>query len=78
MAIDKTAREAYKAGKHKPSELYMDEKFFHSLRFLVGFEKDAIGRNDYQANMMSTNGVYYCSQLQVLLKNIAHDEARRG
>jgi hypothetical protein len=76
IAIGEAASASVKAGTHEPSELYMDEKFFHSLRFRFGFEKDAIGRSPYRARMMSADGVYYYSQLRVVLDNLSQVEER--
>jgi hypothetical protein len=34
LAIDEAARSAIRAKKHAPHELYVDEMFFHSMRFI--------------------------------------------
>lgn len=79
MAINAAAIESFKLGAHQPSDLYMDEQFFRSLRFQFSFArdpKDAIGKNHYRAPMMSTAGVYYSSLCQVILDNLAQAEAQ--
>jgi hypothetical protein len=75
IAIEAAARESVKAGVHEPSELYMDEKFFRSLRLQLDLEKDAIEKNRYRARMMSTDGAYYHCQCRMILDNLAQIEA---
>lgn len=70
MAIDESARLSIKANVHDPSELYMDEKFYHSLSFKLNFDKNAGNKNSYKAKMMSTESFYYYSQCQHILDNL--------
>jgi len=69
-AIEESARSAIKNKTHKPSELYMDEQFYNSLRFKFSFDKKGSITYAYQAKMMSTSGNYYCSGCQEILDNL--------
>jgi hypothetical protein len=51
QAIEQAARGAIKAGKHGPAELYMDDHFFHSLKWQYGFEKHKEPVYTYSAPM---------------------------
>ncbi|MCV2357316.1 hypothetical protein LNV09_24490 [Paucibacter sp. B2R-40] len=70
LAIDEAARGAIRSKEHFPFELYVDEMFFHSLRFKYGFDKHAQPSAPYIAPMSSTPGKYYCTTAQVLLENL--------
>ena len=70
LAIDEAARSAIRNGGHDPCELYVDELFFHSLRFKCGFDKHQQPHAPYLAPMSSTLGKYYCTASKVLLENL--------
>ncbi|HUW50878.1 MAG TPA: hypothetical protein VMV75_07670 [Sulfuricella sp.] len=70
MEIEGTARKAIRSGVHPRSDLYMDEQYFHSLKFRFRFEKNAEPSNQYQAKMMSTPSKYYYSSLSNIVKNL--------
>jgi len=74
MEIEGTARKAIKFDIHPRSELYMDEQYFHSLKFKLGFEKNAEPSNQYQAKMMSTPSEYYYSSLSNIINNLEIDK----
>ena len=70
LAIDEAARSAIRSKRHVPCELYVDELFFHSLRFKYGFDKHRQPHAPYLAPMSSTPGKYYCTTTTVLLENL--------
>ena len=70
LAIDEAARAAIRSKLHAPCELYIDELFFHSLRFRYGFDKHAQPSAEYIAPMSRTPGKYYCTNAQSLLENL--------
>lgn len=70
LAIDEAARTAIRSKQHAPFELYVDEMFFHSLRFKYGFDKHTQPSAQYMAPMSSTPSKYYCTAAQVLLANL--------
>ncbi len=63
MEIEETAKRASKAGEHPRAELYMDGKYYHSLKYKHGFDKNAVARYTYQSKMMGTPCRYYYSAL---------------
>lgn len=74
LSIDNAARTAIRNGLHAPSELYIDEKFFHSLGFRYGFNKKALPKAAYTAPMSTTVSHYYCASRDAVLSNL--DPAR--
>jgi hypothetical protein len=70
LTIDEAARTAIRAKKHAAYELYVDETFFHSLRFKQEFDKHTQASAQYTAPMSSTPSKYYCTTAQVLLANL--------
>ncbi len=75
LAIDAAVAEAVKRGDLAPAELYIDEKYLHSLRFRFEFDRDVLPRCPYRARMMATDGTYYCAPVDLILQNIrAEDE----
>lgn len=70
MTIDQTVGGCIKSGNHPPCDLYMDEGFYHSLRFKYGFDKHAMGQHEYQAKMRTQNGLYYFSSYDEIVKNL--------
>lgn len=73
LAIERTAKEAIKAGMHPPMQLYLDEQFYHSLRFKYEFDKNARPNNTYSAIMKSQESRYYYSTCDVLIENLRDD-----
>ena len=61
LAIDEAARTAIRSKRHHRHELYVDNLFYHSLRFKYGFDKDSQPSAPYQAPMSSVPGKYYCT-----------------
>jgi hypothetical protein len=70
LSIDEAARQAIRNGEHDRFELYIDEHFFHSIRFRYGFDKRAQPSARYQPPMSSTQGKYYCTSLDIVLDNL--------
>ncbi len=70
MEIESTARKALKSGVHPPSDLYMDEKYYRSLNFEYGFEKNKKPSNAYQSKMIGTPSKYYYSDFSTILSNL--------
>jgi hypothetical protein len=74
LAIDEAVRNSIKERTHQAFELYMDGKFFHSLRLQHTFDKNTVGKNLYRARMMSGECTYYYAQLRTILDNLAQRE----
>jgi hypothetical protein len=70
LAIDEAARDAIRSGRHDRYELYVDDLFFHSLRFKYGFDKHAQPNSSYAAPMSASPGRYYCTSSEVILDNL--------
>lgn len=70
MEIETEARKAIRANIHDRADLYIDESYFHSLKFRYGFEKKTESSNDYQSKMMSTPSKYYYFSYESILKNL--------
>ncbi|MGH9428004.1 MAG: hypothetical protein ACRD2L_17100, partial [Terriglobia bacterium] len=78
MAIDTSVRAAIQERRHPPSELYLDEHFYNSLRFRFEFSKRARPKYAYAAPMTDVECYYYCAQLQEVLENLRPDETERA
>lgn len=70
LAIDEAARHAIRSGSHGAHELYVDDMFFHSLRFKYGFEKHDQPSAPYTAPMSTAPGRYYCTSVESILANL--------
>ncbi|HEC13942.1 MAG TPA: hypothetical protein ENI80_11985 [Acidiferrobacteraceae bacterium] len=70
IEIEGAARKAVRDDVHSRYDLYMDEQYFHSLRFIYGFEKNTEPNNVYKAKMMSTPSKYYYSSFSNVLDNL--------
>lgn len=70
LAIDEAARVAIRLGHHGRYELYVDDLFFHSLRFKYDFDKHAQPSSSYVAPMSSSPAKYYCTSADVILSNL--------
>ncbi len=70
LSIDEAVRAAIRSGKHGPHQLYVDDLFFHSIRFKYGFDKHAQPNAPYVPPMSSAPGQYYCTSVQTLLDNL--------
>ena len=70
LAIENSAKLAFKSGIHPPMQLYMDEQLYHSLRFKYEFKKNEKPNNTYEAIMKSHEPKYYYSSLDVIIDNL--------
>jgi hypothetical protein len=59
QAIEQAARAAIRGGIHEPADFYLDESFYHSLRFKYSFEKNEEPKFLYKAPMTTGNSYYF-------------------
>ena len=78
LSIDEAARSAIRTGLHLPSELYIDEKFYHSLGFQYGFDKHAQTKARYTAPMSSVPSSYFCASRETILSNLDPKRSLKG
>ena len=69
MEIENTARSAIREKVHPPAELYLDEQYYHSLKYKFEFDKNSEHSNQYQTKMMGTPSMYYYSSRNNILSN---------
>jgi len=74
MAIESAAKNAIKTGIHPPMQLYIDEQFYHSLRFKFEFKKNEKPKNTYSAIMKPHDPSYFYSTCDVLIENLRDRE----
>jgi hypothetical protein len=72
MSIEKSVREAIKNGIHPPSELYLDETFYHSLRLRYEYNKNDRPKAAYKPVMSEKPAHYFCVDLQTIVNNIQY------
>ncbi len=77
LAIDGAARSSIREGRHRPAELYLDEQFFHSLRFMYGFEKDRLPQASYRTPLASAQGRYVYTDCETILRNLDRSPSSR-
>jgi hypothetical protein len=70
QAIESAARAAIRLGEHEPAELYMDDRFFHSLKWRYGFNKNAERSFPYLAPMSDEPCHYVPSSFDRVMKNL--------
>lgn len=70
LAIEGAAKAALKSKVHQPAEIYMDEQYYHSLKFTYEFDKNNKPKNAYKAIMKTEDPYYFYSSLTVLLSNL--------
>lgn len=70
LNIDEAARVAIKKNIHAAHELYIDELFFHSIRFNSDFDKQAQPSTEYRIPMASTPGKYFYTSIDTVLNNL--------
>jgi hypothetical protein len=73
MAIEASVRKAIREKGHPPSELYLDDRFFNSLKFRFEFSKQDVLKHPYVAPMTGTSAYYRCIQLRDVLENLRSD-----
>jgi hypothetical protein len=70
LSIESAVRKAIRTRTHDPAELYMDENFFRSLKFLPDFVKDDQPKSDYQLPMTDETGSYFCATLGKIIESL--------
>lgn len=70
LAIDSAARKSIRSGLHGRSELYIDEKFYHSIRFNYDFDKHLQLCAEYEDPMSSVSGSYFLISREEIIKNL--------
>ncbi len=74
--IEETARGNIKGNIHPPEDLYMDENYFHSLRFSFEFyeEKDELIKYQYRSPVADVDSHYYAADCGNILQNLERGE----
>lgn len=67
MSIDDAVRNAIRNDLHRPAQLYMDDDFFHSLRFDYEFQKESCEGGSYRKPLHGDEGQYFFSDCQTIL-----------
>ena len=70
QAIEQAARRAIKDGLHAPADVYLDETFYHSLRFKRGFDKNSVARFPYKTPMAAEPGYYFPVTFELLADHL--------
>lgn len=70
QAIESAVRSAIRVGEHGPAELYMDDQFFHSLKWRYGFEKHKEPIYPYLAPMVGSPCEYVLCSFQRVIDNL--------
>ena len=71
LAIDKAARKSIRSGDHLRGELYMDEHYYHSLRFEFSFDKWKISRANYPFMDTTNRHQYFISSADEMIQRLA-------
>lgn len=77
LAIDDAVRIALRQNLHGPSDLYIDENFYRSLRFQVGFYKHAQVSARYRAPLSDVESTYYICDIDTVLRNLDSEQSNR-
>jgi hypothetical protein len=70
MAIEGAARAAIRARTHAPNELYLDENFYHSLRFDLNRGKPVLPKAPYISRMGDSDCYYFYSDRETVLRSL--------
>lgn len=70
LSIEGAARAAIRKNEHAPAELYMDQNFYHSLRFALGFDKNARPKHPYQSPMAAGDRFYFYADTKTIMDNL--------
>ena len=70
LSIDEAVRTAIRSGAHPPSDLYIDEQYYHSLNFRHGFDKHAQPKASYSAPMSSVKRNYFYLGFDTVISNL--------
>lgn len=74
QSIEKSARDAIIKGVHQPSELYLDQTFYHSLHFRHDYNKNKRPNAPYKPIMSAKPAVYFYVDLETIINNLKDDE----
>lgn len=77
LAIDAAVRIALRQNVHKPADLYIDDLFYHSLRFQSGFDKHAQASAPYRAPLSGVASAYYICNTDTILSNLDSGRSSR-
>jgi hypothetical protein len=77
QAIEHAARAAIRGGDHGPAELYMDDHFFHSLKWQDGFEKHKEPVHAYLAPMADHPCEYVLSSFRRVIDHLRASQAQK-
>lgn len=70
QSIEGAARKALRNHVHEPSEVYMDEHFFYSLKFRRGFQANSCGSSAYKEPLLGGERTYFFSDCRYILENL--------
>ncbi|RLA38652.1 MAG: hypothetical protein DRQ64_08480 [Gammaproteobacteria bacterium] len=70
LSIEDSIRKAIKKEIHPASEIYLDQTFYHSLRFKIEFEKGKRPKAEYQPVMSKKPASYFYSDLGTIFNNL--------
>ena len=70
LAIEEAAKTSIRNKVHPPVEVYMDEQYYHSLKFKLEFDKNNKPKNIYKAIMKTEDPYYFYSSCDELLNNL--------
>jgi hypothetical protein len=74
QAIEQQARRAIRSRVHPPADAYLDEAFYHSLRFRDGFDKNVEVKFTYNAPMATAPTYYFPINFDFLKANLEPSE----
>jgi len=74
LSIEKSVREAIKNGIHPPSELYLDQTFYHSLHLRHDYNKNNRPKAAYKPIMSEKPAHYFYADLQTIVNNLKGEE----
>lgn len=70
QAIEHSARAAFNAGVHPRANVYLDETFYHSLRFKYPFEKNKEPKFPYVTRMATGDSFYFPVSFKLLADHL--------
>ncbi len=71
MDIEHTARTSIKKKVHDLAEIYMDQQYYHSLKFEYEFDKHAVSNFNYQTKIISAPCKYYLMNFDEAISNLS-------
>lgn len=70
QSIDQAVHSAVKVGDHKAAEIYLDETYFHSLKWKFPFDKHSLPKAPYLAPMSDTPHLYFYTDRKTVMDNL--------